>query len=217
MHIYLFFSKTILLLLFVTNYFVTYGMLSRSFQKVQRPVISSIKQMPAGTSSGQQKRTIYTPEKLYGLYEPFSEKARSVSPLYGAAKYESKVLEKMYSMESETSAIQLVQELFHKQGPQFKPTENKSKAAYSLTPEIIGLILGALESGKLNDEDVRKYIFNEWRIAHKILTDGSKLSDNKINKVLNLIVKEYEHDKESARSIVLVFYMQKQIRAMIMI
>lgn len=159
-----------------------------------------------------QKRTLYTAPKLKGLYDPLTQEAKSVSPLFGAAEYESKALQRRYGTESSAPAIELVQELFYQQGPQFKPTANKSKAAYALTPGILGLVIGALESGKLQDPEVRKYIIDQWRNEYaRITQDKRSFSATKIDTLLSLIESEYARDQYSVRSILLGFLYAKAI------
>src|SRR5713226_1237686 len=116
-----------------------------------------------------QKRTLYTPEKLQGLYTNLPEELRPISPVHGAAKSDSGALQKIYAVESENPApaVKLVQALFYQQGQQFKPTENKSNAAYALNPGVLGLVIGALEKNKLQDPQARTYIINEWRAEYK--------------------------------------------------
>lgn len=114
-----------------------------------------------------QKRTLMTPAQIKGMYDPLTEIAKPVSPVVGAVKYETGALQRMYEVPSEAPAIKLVQELFYQQESQFKPTANKSKAAYALSPSILGLVIGALESGKLKDQTVRKDIIKQWQEEYK--------------------------------------------------
>jgi hypothetical protein len=159
-----------------------------------------------------QKRTIYSPERLKNLYEPLTPQAQVVAPLHGAIEFETGAVQKRYSVESEAFGPQLVQELFHEQGPQFKPTASKSKAAYALSPEIVGLVIGALETGKLQDQGVRDYIIGQWVNEYRRLTDEKKpFSKGKIEKLLTLIEGEYNNDKESCRRILLGFLYAKAL------
>jgi ankyrin repeat protein len=155
------------------------------------------------------KRTLYTPLRLKNLYEPLTQQAKSVSLVHGAAKYTSGSLQRMYASESDAPSVQLVKELFHQQGPQFKPTANKSKAAYSLNASILGLILGACETNKLNDPKVRQFIVEQWQAEHVQVTNGSSLSLTKINNLLLLIEKTYKEDTNTGRSILLAFLYAK--------
>lgn len=156
-----------------------------------------------------QQRSIYTPHKLKGTYAPLTETAQAVSPVHGAAKYTSGALQRMYDIKSNTPSIRLVQELFYKDGPQFRPTQNKSKAGYSLSPSVIGLILGALEVDKLKENDVRENIINQWRNEHKGLTNGAAITRTKVQAVIDLILEVYTEDKNVGRSILLAFLYAK--------
>ncbi|HEV2916201.1 MAG TPA: ankyrin repeat domain-containing protein [Candidatus Babeliales bacterium] len=155
------------------------------------------------------RRTLYTPGRLKGLYEPLSPQARVVSPVHGAAKYSSGALQRMYTSESDAPAVLLVKELFYKQETQFKPTANKSKPAYSLDASILGLILGALETNKFNDQKVKQFIIDQWRAEHTGITSGARLSIEKINNILTLIEKTYQEDKNEGRSILLAYLYTK--------
>lgn len=146
-------------------------------------------------------RSIWTPQKLKGMYTPLSKEAKPLSPVHGAAGYTSGFLQRMYATESEAPAIKLVKELFYVDGPQFKPTSNKSKPAYSLTPTLLGMTIGALETNKMQDSRVRQDIIDEWRKEHKILTDGGRLTQEKVNSLLNLIDATYRQDKNTGRAI----------------
>ncbi len=179
-------------------------------QTSKRPVFTTTT-TPVKTGI-QQKRTIYAPEKIKGLYEGLTSKAQEVSPVIGAIELETGAIQKRYETESEAFGPQLVQELFYKQGPQFRPTASKSKAAYSLSPEIIGLVIGALESGRLQEQKVRDYIINQWLDEYRRITDEKRpFPRGKIEKLLTLIENEYKNDKDSCRRILLGFLYAKAI------
>ncbi len=159
-----------------------------------------------------QKRGIYNPSKLKGLYTPLTNEAKKVSPMHGAIEFETGIIQKKYEVESQAFGPQLVQELFFKQGPQFKPTSSKAKAAYALSPEILGLVIGALETGRLQEEKVRNYIIDQWQNEYRKITDEKKLfSRGKIEKLLTLIENEYKNDKDSCCRILLGFLYAKAL------
>ena len=167
---------------------------------------------PSPFDSGGQKRTIYTAERLKGLYKPLTPKAQKVSPLHGAIEFETGAVERRYDVESEAFGPELVQELFYKQGPQFRPTSSKSKAAYALSPEILGFVIGALETGKLQDPAVRAYIIEQWTNEYRKITDEKRpFPKGKIEKLLTLIENEYKHDKNSCCRILLGFLYAKAV------
>ncbi len=156
-----------------------------------------------------QQRFVYTPHKLKGVYTPLTETAQAVSPVHGAAKYMSGALQRMYDIKSNTPSIVIVQELFYKDGPQFRPTQNKSKPGYSLSPSVIGLILGALEADKFKEGDVQANIITQWRNEHKALTNGASISRSKVQAMLDLIFEVYSEDKNNGRAILLAFLYAK--------
>src|SRR5579863_3256790 len=179
--------------------------LKQTFRKWQPVTTTTV-------TGSQQKRTLYAPEKIKGLYQGLTPKAQEVSPVLGAIELETGAVQKRYEMESEAFGPQLVQELFYKQGPQFRPTASKSKAAYSFSPEIVGLVIGALESGRLQEQEVRDYIINQWVDEYRRITDEKKpFPKGKIEKLLLLIENEYKNDKDSCRRILLGFLYAKAI------
>jgi ankyrin repeat protein len=203
------FLRIIGIVFFVTHSGVMYAMLIRPAQKGYQTMA---RYRLANQMSALQKRTLYTPEKLKGLYTGLSEELQPISPVFGAAKSASGVLQKIYAVESDNPApaLKLVKALFYQHGEQFKPTENKSNAAYALNPGILGLVIGAAEKNKLQDPEVRKYIINEWRAEYKRITDEKKpFSETKINNLLTIINDEYKQDINSARSILLSFLCEK--------
>lgn len=176
-------------------------------------------------ANGMQKRTFYTPE-LLKQWSELPKELSIFSPAYGIAKKESGALEKMYAVESDASAIKLVQSLFHQIGNQFLPTKHISNPVCALNPAILGLIIAAGEKNQLENPQVRSYIAHEWRVEYEKVAadtkradgkarsakDVSKLMnevDNKIDKQLALINKEYAHDKNSGRSILQSFFALK--------
>lgn len=173
---------------------------SKAAMRAARPTIPTI-----------QKRTLYKPQHLKGLYSQLSESARPISPVFGAAKYESGVLQKMYSVDSDTPAITLVKTLFFQRNASdpIKPTSLKSNPAYSLSPSILGMIMGALETNKIQEPATRASIIQEWITEHKNITNGDKISKAKIEKLLDIIAAEYTNDKNSTRSILLAFLYAK--------
>jgi hypothetical protein len=184
---------------------------SRVGTKTYRQGATTIRRISPIIRPTIQKRTIYKPEQIKGLYSKLTEQAKPVSPAFGAAKYESGTLKTMYSVESDAPAIKLVKKLFYQResGEPIKPTVLKSNPAYSLNPSILGLVMGALEAHQLADPTVRKYIIEQWKAEHKNVTNGDKISMKSINDLLTIIEMEYKTDKNNACSILLGFLYAK--------
>ncbi len=158
-----------------------------------------------------QKRTLLTTQQL-NFNQPFTQSAEEIHPLRGAITVETGAMKRMYAVEYQAFGPQLVKELFYQQQSQFKPTVNKSKAAYALSPGILGLVIGALETNKLQDPATREYIINQWIDEFKRISGEKKsVSKTKIEQLLTLIEQTYKNDKENAREILLGFLYAKAL------
>ncbi len=141
-----------------------------------------------------------------GTQELFKEDCHDFSPLGGPPLKESGWLEKCSTLFPDTATAQLIaapsQGLFYKLNSQFRPTHNKSLPAYSLSPELIGELVGHMITGDIfNLESVvmKKYI-HTWRDYHKNIT-GSAVGLEKTKQFLALIqnaLQEADMQKEDA-------------------
>lgn len=183
--------------------------LNAMFTQISRRASQSSR-LTRPTTTTIQKRTYYNPHKFKGL-PPLTEQAQFASPLRGAVEWESGRLPRMYTLSAiDDPFVELVHELYHQIKSDFGPTRNLSKAAYSLNPGIIGLVIGALISNKLHDEKEREYIIAEWRKEYARLTKEKKpFSKTKINNLLDLIQKAYNANKNEASAILVSFLYAK--------
>jgi hypothetical protein len=164
------------------------------------------------TATAAQKRTVFTHHKLKGLHKDLTKEAQKVSPVLGGGNYAAARTQNMLNTEKNSTipTINLIHELIDPHNR--RPTVNKSKAAYALSPYMIGIILGALETNQLKNPEVLAYIIAQLRHEFKSLTDEKRpLSEPKINKLLDLIIKAYAYDANSTRGILLgVLYAKAQ-------
>lgn len=138
-----------------------------------------------------QKRNHVHVAELHGTYKAFIEK-KHLSPLHGAAFSLSKAIDRLYDLslldEENTSATsQLVTALFYKIANEFRVTQSKSLPAYSLNPSLIADIIYHLDANTLDNIEVIKTITGKWKQQH-ILQTGSKISTDKIQKLLKHII-----------------------------
>jgi hypothetical protein len=117
-----------------------------------------------------------------------------LSPLTGIGLQETGWLQKNWELIPNSATAQLIASpengLFYKLQSQFRPTQNKSLPGYSLTPKLLGQLIGYMETGAIFDLEspVMKEFIAAWRTEHKKLT-GSKLMPKNIMSFLTLVQK----------------------------
>ena len=162
----------------------------------------------------QPKRYYWLTKNLKELSADLPPSVSHLSPARGAAVIESNMLQNMLAVDDGTFSllIQIVKLLFHQlsRSEPVKPTDNKSLAGFSLTPEILGLIVGALEKGVLGDAQVKRDITIRWQGEYaKITGEKKRFSTTKIENLIDLIDKAYKQDKDDLLSILLAFLYAK--------
>ncbi len=131
-------------------------------------------------------------DQLKGLYSSLHDTKKHLSPVHGAAFIESGYLKNLYTYGNKNDAmVQLLgatgKGLFHAHGEEFKPTNNKSLPGSSLTPAVLGTIVGALENGSLQKPETIDAITKQWRATHKEKNKGEALSEKKVHNLISLI------------------------------
>jgi ankyrin repeat protein len=131
------------------------------------------------------KRSFMDAVSTKGLHKIFAEGFKHFSPLNGLIFRELAALNYLYDTSEETASALLVKELFYRQGEQFKETQNKSKAGYSLSDSLIAEIIHHLHAGSLDEPTTRSKICDLWKKKHKL--EAGAISTARINAVLTLI------------------------------
>ncbi len=160
-------------------------------QGMQRRVIGNLKASTSLFSGFCQK---YNPfrslhwSNLKGTSAVFTSEKQHLSPVNGAALSEGNWIENVYQFGPDTDATTtMTRSLFNKLGNEYiRPTANKSLPGASLTPEITGDIMSALEHKNLNNPEIRKDIIDKWCATHKTLFD-TKVTKAKIERLLDTI------------------------------
>lgn len=124
---------------------------------------------------------------LKGTSSIFTSERQHLSPLSGAALAESNWLENLYEFGPKSDGTaQLTRELFNKLENEFRPTHNKSLPGASLTPEIVALIVSALEKNTFDDPKTRQEIIKAWLEAHAAVLK-TRVTKAKVERVLDAI------------------------------
>ena len=139
-----------------------------------------------------------------GTQKTFKEHCHGFSPLGGPPLKESGWLQDCEMLFPDTATAKLIasptQGLFYTLGSQFRPTHNKTLPAYSLSPELIGQLVGHMVTGDIFDIEsacMKEYI-GAWREQHKKMT-GSAVGLEKTKQFLRLVqqaLKEADSEKE---------------------
>ena len=123
-----------------------------------------------------QKKTIINISELKGTFNHL-KRHKQLALLEGGVLNFTNTLNMLYmlaSIQASPSAVgQLVTALFHKNGNEFRTTQNKSKPAFSLNSELIGLILYHLDANTLYLAETRIKLQSTWRKIHRDTTGGT--------------------------------------------
>lgn len=157
-----------------------------------------------------QKRLLYSPCQLKGLSALFPVDKQHLSPVFGTSLAHSPYLRNLYAHGNAASPlVRLLNDpkigLFHKQGDQFRPTHLKSNPAYSLTPTILGHIIGAIETKKIHEKKTQESLIEIWRAEHKKLCNGYANNIEKHADFLNLLCAGVKANEQHARTLLLGF------------
>jgi hypothetical protein len=137
---------------------------------------------------GVIKRIIHT-DSIKGFYRKLMPSARHLSPIHGIGLIEGNFLKNLYKFGNKDDATtQLVADqkygIFHLRGGIVWPTRKKSNPGCSLSPEVLGAIIGSLEKGILSTS--KSEIVSAIRQSHYQKT-GSAISSTKVNMLMGLI------------------------------
>lgn len=162
----------------------------------------------------QQKRLLYSPCKLKGISALFPAEKQHLSPAYGAPFAHSRYLRNLYAVGNEKNPlVQLAKDpkigLFYKQGEQFRPTQLKSNPAYALTPTILGHLIGAIETKKIDKKETQDAVITLWRAEHKKLCDGYANNVEKYTAFFNKLCQAINTNESQVRSLLLGFLNHK--------
>jgi hypothetical protein len=156
----------------------------------------------------QQRRFLYNPAQLKGLCSILRSDKRRLSPVHGASFAHSPYLRNFYAFgNTNNPLVRLVNDpkigLFYKQEDQFRPSQLKSNPTYSLTPSILGHVIGTLETGKFDDKKSQESLVTTWRAEHKKLCDGYANTAQKYVDFLSLLRMGARANEPHARSLLL--------------
>lgn len=136
-------------------------------------------------------RSIVNVAHLKNTYDIVKQNKRHLSPLYGAAFFNSNNLKNLYLLSHEeghnnSATAKLMDNLFYLKKNHFHATENKSNPGYSLDPELTGQILHHLEQNDLELPQNYKAIAKKWKEKHKQL--GMRVTEKKVDQIINNII-----------------------------
>lgn len=174
------------------------------------PSISSASSEKASPFQSPQNRSYWNYKHLPELSKLLPKHASEFDPAHGFALEKSNVLTNWLSVKVKNSAvfIKIASLMYHRQtaNEPARPTNNKSMAAYALSPQIIGLVMGALKMGLLQDKSVRQYIVEQWQAEYARMTNEKKrFSTNKINELIDLFIQAYGQDEIGMQAVLLAF------------
>lgn len=113
-----------------------------------------------------------------------------LSPFTGMVFAHTPALRHFYSeaqnSKHPSATAQVVLMLFHEQESKFRQTYNKSSAAYSLSPSILGRLVKHLNDNTLQDPVIKEAIINDWAKQH-IAVAGARVSKIKIINLISLL------------------------------
>ena len=106
----------------------------------------------------KSKRDIVDVKCLKNTFDCFAKNQTHLSPIHGAAWYESDMVKNFYEAfqagEKNDATTTLVSELFYLQDDVLYPTKHKTKPGFVLTPELIAQIISYLEKKLINNTTV---------------------------------------------------------------
>lgn len=175
---------------------IMHAMVRRSVVKPKAPQHTSQTQVP--------KRSIVDVRHLKNVHTAIKPEFAHFSPLVGASLINSDYLKKVYQFAPNHPTTRLLNDpklgLFHLQNTQFRDTQSLSMPGKSLNPELIGEILGHLETGKLTEPQIQADLIKRWKNAlHD--TFKASISSEKLSQFLKLLQdsKKAESDPEQTR------------------
>jgi hypothetical protein len=120
-------------------------------------------------------------------------KKKHLSPIFGAAGIASKSIRRFYeaikqqNSDEKTATERLIFSLFNLIGNEFRATQKKTAAAYSLTPVILAKLIYQIDAGILNEHELMNDLSNEWKAKHTRMT-GNNLSTQHLSTLLKDII-----------------------------
>ena len=191
------------------------------------PMLSTVR---TSVRSYPTQRSYIRPTAMPSINRPIKKSALERFNLaHGLALIESKTLPNLYDgaraytgdAENMPALFELTKKMFHRviQGGEIAVTKNVGNVATFITPEIMGILMGSIESGDI--EKGRKEfilgIIDVWNTNEEVQKklnekDGKKYANRfrrDIESFFDLVLKESQENKDALYSLLLAFLYKK--------
>jgi len=201
------------------------GLLLHSAAYPMLKVVKTGASKPTRGTSALGKRSYFSSEGVERVGKTVAghPELEKLGIVHGFALSKSPVLSHAYDVLSENPSdeVKLIKKMFHRvtPGADLLPTKSIFKVATFITPEIMGTLMGALETGELKRgvNEFTQDIINAWygdeRVQAKLADEGdlgySTKFKEEVGSFFNLTTQLSQRNKNALHSILLAFLYQK--------